>query len=127
MHSLQQFVKYFRVFEFFDSVHSLRSAVFQQFLSGYNSETLLGLRTPCMDTVLNLHFCENENKVTSPELAETNSDFCQCTPCGQFHCTPCRKTLAQTEKQLKLILYSSSLQISNIQYEIIHSRIKANA
>jgi hypothetical protein len=67
---------------------------------------------PLISTWIN--FCENENNFIPPELAETNSDFCQRTPCRQFHCTPCRKTLAQTEKQLKLIPYSPSLQISDI-------------
>jgi hypothetical protein len=80
-----------------------------------------------MTPVLNLHFCENENNVIPPDILEMNYDFCQCTPCGQFHCTPCRKTLAQKEKQLKLIPYSPSFQISNIKYEIKHSRIKENA
>jgi hypothetical protein len=111
----------------FDSAHSLRQQSFNNFPQVANSETSLGLRTPCTAPVLNLHFCENENNVIPPELAEMNSDFCQRTPCGQFHCTPCRKTLAQTEKQLKLIPYSPSLQISDIKYEIIHSRIKENA
>jgi hypothetical protein len=124
---LAAILQYFQVFEFFDSVHSLRQQSFNNFPQVANSETSLGLRTPCTAPVLNLHFCENENNVISPELAEMNSDFCQRTPCGQFHCTPCRKTLAQTEKQLKLILYSPSLQISDIKYEIIHSRIKENA
>jgi hypothetical protein len=85
------------------------TTVFQQFRLGCNSDSSLGLHTPCTTPVLNFHFWENENKVTSPNLVETNSESCQCTPCGQFHCTPCRKTLAQTEKQLKLILYSPSL------------------
>jgi hypothetical protein len=126
-HSLRQFFKYFQVFEPLRLCALPATTVFQQFRSGCNSETSLGLRTPCTAPVLNLHFCENENNVIPPELAETNSDFCQRTPCGQFHCTPCRKTLAQTEKQLKLIPYSPSLQISDIKYEIIHSRIKENA
>jgi hypothetical protein len=78
----------------FDSAHSLRQQSFNNFSQVANTETSLGLRTPCMSPVLNLHFCENENNVISPDLAETNSDFCQRTPCGQFHCTPCRKTLA---------------------------------
>ena len=102
-------------------------AVLQQLPQVANSETLLGKRTLCMAPVLNFHFCKNENNVIPPELAETKSEFCQRTPCGQFHCTPCRKTLAQIEKQLKLILYSPSLQISDIKCEIIHSRIKINA
>jgi hypothetical protein len=80
-----------------------------------------------MAPVLILHFYENENSVIPPELAEMNSDFCQRTPCGQFHCTPSRKPLAQTDKQLKLILYSPSLQLSDIKYEIKHSLIKENA
>jgi hypothetical protein len=113
-HSLRQFFKYFQVFEPLRLCALPATTVLQQFRSGCNSETSLGLRTPCTAPVLNLHFCENENNVIPPELAETNSDFCQRTPCGQFHCTPCRKTLAQTEKQLKLILYSPSLQISDI-------------
>jgi hypothetical protein len=103
MHSLWQFFKYFQVFEPLRLCTLPVTTVFQQFHSGCNSKTSLSLRTPCMAPVLNLHFCENENNVIPPELAEMNSHFCQRTPCGQFRCTPCRKTLAQTEKQLKVI------------------------
>jgi hypothetical protein len=110
----------------FDSVHPLRQQSFNNFTQVENSETLLGPCSPCMAPVLNFHFYENENNVLPPELAETNSDFCECTPCQQFHYTPCRKTLSQTEKQLKLIPYSPSLHSSDIKYEVIHSRIKEN-
>jgi hypothetical protein len=59
------------------------AVVLQQFLRFTNSKTLLSLRTPCMAPVPNLHSCENEKRVISPELAEMNSDLCQRTPCGQ--------------------------------------------
>jgi hypothetical protein len=93
-HSLQQFFKYFQAFEPLRLCAPSATTIFQQFRSGCNSETSLNLRTPCMVPVLNLHFCKNENNVIPPELAEMNFDFCQRTPCRQFHCTPCRKALA---------------------------------
>jgi hypothetical protein len=33
---------------------------------------------------------ENENNGIPPELSEINFESCQRTPCGHFHCTPCR-------------------------------------
>jgi hypothetical protein len=75
-HSLRQFFKYSQVFEPLRLCTLPATAVFQQFHSGCNSETSLDLGTPCTSHVLNLHFCENENNVIPPDLAETNSDFC---------------------------------------------------
>jgi hypothetical protein len=124
MHSLWQFFKYFQVFEPLRLCALPATAVLQQFRSGCNSKTSLGLCTPCTAPMLNFHFCENENNFIPPELAEMNSEFCQCTPCEQIHCTPCRKTLAQTEKQLKLIIYSLRLRMLNMK-SYIHG-IKSN-
>jgi hypothetical protein len=126
-HSLRKFLNTFKYLKFQTLRTHFAAAVLHSFPQVANSETSLGLRTPCTARVLDLHFCKIENSVISPEHVETNSDFCQCTPCGRFHCTPCRNTLAQTEKQLKLTLHSPSLHISDIKYEIIHSRIKSNA
>jgi hypothetical protein len=83
-HSLRHFFKYALVFEPLRLCALLATTVLQQFHSGCNSETLLGLRTPCTAPVLNLHFYENENNVIPPELSEIKTlNPCQRTPCGQ--------------------------------------------
>jgi hypothetical protein len=57
--------------------------------------------------VLTFHFCEDENNVISPELSEMNSDFCHAHLADKFTAL-LAGTLAQIEKQLKLIPYSLS-------------------
>jgi hypothetical protein len=80
-----------------------------------------------MAPVLKFHFCENENKVISPELVEIESLNPLMDSLRTISLHSLQENFAQTEKQLKLIPYSPSLQISDIKYEIKHSRIKENA
>jgi hypothetical protein len=127
MHSLRKLFEYFQVLNSL-TLCTLCDNSLSTVRSGHNSEAFLGLCTPCMAPVLNLHFYEDENNVISSELSEMKLwTLVNACLVDKLHCTPCRKTLAQTEKQLKLIPYSPSLQISDIKYEIKHSRIKANA
>jgi hypothetical protein len=83
-HSLQHFFKYALVFEPLRLYALPTIVVLQQFHSGCNFETSLGLHTPCMALVLNLHFYENENNVIPPEISEIKTlNPCQRTPCKQ--------------------------------------------
>jgi hypothetical protein len=84
VHSLRHFFKYALVFEPLRLCALPATIVFQQFPQVVSSETSLGLCTPCMAPVFNLHFRENENNVIPPELSEMKTlNPRQCTPCGQ--------------------------------------------
>jgi hypothetical protein len=69
-HSLRQILQLLQRIEVLRLCALPVVVVLQQFLRFKNSETLLGLRTPCMALVLNLHFYENENNINPPELSD---------------------------------------------------------
>jgi hypothetical protein len=84
------------------------------------SKISTSLRTPCMDFVLRLPFCWNENNGIPPELSEIKLRTLVNAHLVDISTALLVGTLTQEEKKLKLILFLS--QISNIQHEIIHTQ-----
>jgi hypothetical protein len=85
-------------------------AVSQYLAQVRNFETLLGLRTLCTAHVLDCTSKWIRTKTTLSELSETKLwTPCQRTPCGQFHCTPCRNSSIDRETIETHSPYSFSL------------------
>jgi hypothetical protein len=74
VHSLQQSLKYFKLFELFDSVHSSATTVLQLPFLLISHKTSSTCALLAWLPVLLLHFFGNENNGISLELSEINSE-----------------------------------------------------
>jgi hypothetical protein len=90
-HSLRKTFKHFQVLNPLQLCALPAAAVSQHFTQVTKPElySACALLTRLLSSTFT--FVKMGTIVISPELSEVNSDFCQCTPCGQFNCTPCRK------------------------------------
>ena len=118
MHSLWQTFNNVEVLKSLNSAHTYSSSLSNASLRFATLRLLPSLRTPCTAPVPN---CTSGWMRTKTISIWT---LCQCTPCGHFNCTPCRNSLAQIEKQLKLI--PSPFQTSNSNMKSHTQHIKEN-
>jgi hypothetical protein len=110
------------------TLHTPTTAVSQQVIQVTKPETLLSLRTPCTAPVLNLHFCENENK-SYPYLSfqrQTSEPFVNALLADNSTAL-LAGTLAQIEKQLKLIPLPFPLRFQTFNKKSFIHSIKAIA
>jgi hypothetical protein len=73
-----------------------------------------------MAPVLNLHFCENENNVIPPELSEIETLNVNALLADELHSLQ-ENSCSDRETIETHSFLSLSLQISDIQQEIIHT------